>query len=966
MKLVFSQAMFACFVLAFYLGIRTSYTRELKYKENRLFSTLCFSSAIWSFGFFEVILQTDIDRAYFWRAIGMIGVFSYLIVVQALVCQLADIGRRISAFMKVFSLTGIVIFFFVIQNEQVIYEMSEVGMTYYFKPGFWNTMYTVYSLIMAVNIFIVILYMIRCREEKRLKVLGKKFLIAELVLVIGMVWDTILPLMGKQALPGSTLGQFVAVFVLYRAVGFINRSRINIINMSEFVYRSISTPILVYDSLRRLQILNDAAFNFLGIEEGNVTNISISQLFQLQEKEAFEFEGNSRDVDSICYRNQIPCNLAINKIHDHYNDNIGYIIIVTDLSERMKIVQELEEAVKDAQEANEAKSMFLANMSHEIRTPMNAIIGFSELLLKMDISDEAREQVEDIKCSAHNLLAIINDILDISKIESGKMELVLGKYYTSGLLKDVSLIINSQAKQKGLEFNMKVDPGLPNRLYGDKVRLRGILVNILNNAVKYTKKGSVNFEVSVISRTSKLVRLEFKVSDTGVGIRPEDQKNLFKNFERLERKVHYGVEGSGLGLAIANGYVTLMGGEIKVSSVYGKGSVFTVIVEQEIIDPNPMDENHFSGERQSENALGEMQIFGVQVLVVDDNMVNLRVASRIMASYGFQVDTASSGMEAIELCLKKKYKLVFMDQMMPEMNGVEAMQKIRAMNQYYAHGGESKIIVLTADAISGARQSLMERGFDEYLGKPMNLKQMERLFVRFLPPETICFRKEEESQEDRKGQEKDKDYLKEILAPVDIEKGIANCGGDISDYLKVLKITYDYGEKQLEELENMEKNQKYEDYTIKIHSIKSTALNMGAVKVSEMAKAQEMAGREGNYSYIDEHMELFLIEYRTLLHKIEDVLRHYGMIDEVREEGVEEELDKEMILRILKNIYQCVDDFDFSKVFDILEEVKRYSLPEEYQEVFEQIGAWMDELAVDKIKELIEKTAKERRKYDEE
>lgn len=180
----------------------------------------------------------------------------------------------------------------------------------------------------------------------------------------------------------------------------------------------------------------------------------------------------------------------------------------------------------------------------------------------------------------------------------------------------------------------------------------------------------------------------------------------------------------------------------------------------------------------------------------------------------------------------------------------------------------------------------------------------------------------------------------------------------MSDYLKVLKITYDYGEKQLEELENMEKNRKYEDYTIKIHSMKSTALNMGAVKISEMAKEQEMAGREGNYSYIDQHMEPFLIEYRALLQKIEEVLKHYGMIEEVREEGTEEILEEEMILRILKNICQCLDDFDFSKVFDILEEVKRYGLPEEYQEVFEQIAAWMDELAVDKIKELIEKTVK--------
>lgn len=953
MNFIFSQTMFAGFVLALYLSIRTIRTRELKYLENRLFFALCISSAIWSLGFFGVIVQTDTNIAYYWRAFGMIGVFSYLIVVQMLVCQLSNAKKSVCTAMEIFSFSGILIFFFVIQKEQSIYELGEIGMTYRFKPGFWNNAYIMYSIIMACNVFWLIMHMIKHGEEKRLKVLGRKFLVGESIIVIGMLFDTVFPLIGKWAIPGSTIGQFIALLTLYRAISFTNRFRLTITNMSEFIYYSLAMPVLVYDSGHKLQILNDAAYSFFGIEEGETPETGIGELFQIQEKEVFAFESKRKDVDAVCCNNQLYCSLAINKIYDDYGDNIGYIIIVTDLSERMKTVQKLEEAKQEAENANQAKSTFLANMSHEIRTPMNAIIGFSELVLKMDISDEVRTHVEDIKWSSHNLLAIINDILDISKIESGKMELVPGKYYMAGLLKDVSLIITAQAKEKGLSFQMKADKNIPNRLYGDKVRIRGILINILNNAVKYTQAGSVTFEVSVMAKTDKKVKLEFKVSDTGVGIRPEDQKSLFKSFEQLDRKVHYGVEGSGLGLAISNGYVTLMGGEIKVSSVYGKGSVFTVILEQEIVDPAPMDEDYsHEEERKNGSASGTMQISGVQVLVVDDNLVNLRVAGGILRSYGLLVDTASGGKEAVELCRKKKYQLIFMDQMMPEMDGIEAMKQIRAENAYYGAGGESKIIVLTADAISGARNLLMEQGFDEYLGKPMNLRQMERLFVRFLPPEKIMIQVNGKKQAEIQKAEK-LSYVKGILSMVEVEKGISNCGGDLSDYLKVLKITYDYGEKQLEELENMQKQQDYENYTIKIHSMKSTSMNMGAVELSDMAKAQEMAGRERNYSYIDEHMGAFLAEYRILLEKIEEVLRHYEMIEEVPKE--EEYMEEEMIFRILRSISQYVDDFDFSKVFEILEEVKKYKMSEKYQSVFQQITAWMDELAVESIQELIEK-----------
>ncbi|MBQ7065361.1 MAG: response regulator [Lachnospiraceae bacterium] len=963
MRSIFPQIMFACFVLALYFAIVVFGRKEMKYKENRLFTIFCLSSALWSFGFFGVIVQTDPDKAYAWRALGMIGTFAYLITAQLLVCHFSGIKKIFQNLFNGFSFLGIIIFFFVIQKDQVTYELTEIGMTYSFSQGLWNNLYIGYSIILALNMLIVIIHMLRHSKTQRLKELAKKILLTEMIIVFGMLFDTIFPLIGKMAIPGSTLAQFVGLVVMYNAIIFVSHSRITIGNMSEFIYYSLTVPVLVYDSNKQLQILNDTAFSFLGVDKDNMKSATIEQLFTLQQPDIFAFDGKSHEVDAICCHNQLYCSLSMNKIHDDYGDLIGYIIIVTDLSERMKSIQELEEAMKDAEHANQAKSIFLANMSHEIRTPMNAIIGFSELVLKMDIDQQVRKHVEDIKWSSHNLLAIINDILDISKIESGKMELVLGNYFTSTLLNDVALIIAPQAEKKGLAFHMKVDETIPKGLYGDKIRIRGILINILNNAVKYTQKGSVTFEANILSRDENRITLEFKIIDTGIGIRQENLENLFKNFERLDQKIHYGIEGSGLGLAIANGYVTLMGGEIQVSSTYGEGSVFTVILEQEITDPAPFEKEYEHKQRALTDTNTEnMQIHGIKVLVVDDNHVNLRVAHGIMSSYGLLVDTASTGKEAIELCKNHNYPLVYMDQMMPEMDGIEAMKEIRSTNPYYASGGDGKIIVLTADAIKGTREHLIDLGFDEYLGKPINMRQLERLFVQFIPAENITYEtsnKEASSPQTIQfsgqpfTQQTDISYLVDNLPQVQVEEGIANCGGTVTDYLNILKIAYKYGEKQLDELETAWKNKDYETYIIKIHSLKSTTLNIGAGEISKAARKQEEEGRAGNFSYIDEHREKFQEEYRKFLGKLEIVLEHYGLLASKKTDKTSSMLNDTLIVAILRNIDKCIDNFDFAKVFEILEKVKDYELPEKYKELLSHIETLMEDLSVDEIKELL-------------
>lgn len=955
MKYVFAISLYTFAVLAFYFGIQYIWVKEKEYLENRLLSVLSFASWMWSMGFGVQILTTDEEAAYFCRVIGMIGTFLYLIDAQVLICHVSEIPAVWRNIFNGISYTGVIIYFFTIQKDQIIYKLSPTrGMTYAFKAGFGNTIYTIYCVVVALDLLFVMLYMILANKGERIRVFGKRMLFVELFIMFGMILDTVVPLLGIPAIPGSTLMQFFGLVVVRSAVNESNRSRINMENLSEFVYYSLSVPVLVYDMDRHLRMVNDSASSFLGLEKKQMLkeDSCINQLFEADDEDAFGFYEMRKDVDAVCRNNGANCNLAINKIRDHYGDAIGYIVIVTDLSERAKTMQRLEEAIKTADEANQAKSTFLANMSHEIRTPMNVILGFSELVLKMDISQQVREYVQDIKDSSENLLAIINDLLDISKIESGKMELVCSEYYTGSLFKDVFLIINAQAKRKGLLFKLSVAPDMPSRFYGDKIRIRGVLINLLNNAVKYTKEGSVTFEASVQEVEGENARLQFKVSDTGVGIRKEEQENLFESFSQVDRKVHYGVEGTGLGLAIVKGYVTLMNGDVTVDSEYGVGSVFTATIEQKIIDAKPMDAFLSQETETTEDfRLGKIKVFGTRVLVVDDNQINLKVASSTLGYYGLDVDVATSGREAIDLCKMHEYQMVFMDQMMPQMDGVEAMREIRKISPYYAVGGTAKIIVLTANAISGARQQLMEEGFDEYLGKPMNFKQLERLFVQFIPEKKIktCAAAQQTEPDDKKELRE----LGELIPKADVSQGITFCGGRLSDYLSVLRVTYRNGEKTLKELADLQKNADYVNYTIKIHGLKSTSLSIGAKFVSDMAKEQELAGKAGDYSFIDTHMEDFAREYRGLLSQIRTVLEHYQMLDEEQQETQPKGVTEADIKRFFEDIIKCMDEYDFAGAAKLVRQEKEKAIPEAYREDINKLSQWMEEMEEEKIRGLI-------------
>lgn len=958
MKHVVAQVIFMGAVLAFYFAIDMMRKKDMKHKENIWFANVCFSSVMWSMGFFGMLIQTDPAVALYWRALGFAGIISWLISTQYLVCHFDNTPKPYRWIAEGVALSGIGLFFFIIQEERFTFKLTEVGMTYSFEKSIWNDLYLVYLFVVAGNLLISVVNMIKNPKVNRMRNLGKSLLLAEAIIVAGMVFATILPLFGYPALPVNAIAQFLGVAVLYTAVLQTNRSRITLDNMSEYIYYSLNIPVMVFDAKEKLKILNGAGSSFLSIKEENIPQVTIEDMFKVTREQVFEFEGTSQNVDATCICNDKSCGLTVDKICDSYNDTIGYIVVVTDFTERIKYVELLEQARKSAEEANEAKSIFLAKMSHEIRTPMNAIVGFSELLLKMDVEDEIRSHVQDIKSSAHNLLAIINDILDISKIESGKTELVQEKYYTARLLEDVTVIIASQAQKKGLDFESKVDENIPKQMYGDKSRIRGVLINILNNAVKYTDAGKVSLEISILERNKKKIKLAFRVADTGRGIKPESMATLFDSFERVDEKANYSIEGSGLGLSIVKSYLSLMGGEVKVSSEYGKGSVFTVELEQEIVDDTPMNKEEPRNGEPAGKKFG-FKIQNIRALVVDDNPVNLKVARGIMSAYGLNVDTASGGQESIEMCKNCNYNIVFMDQMMPDIDGMQAMQQIRQLNEHYALQGEGKIIVLTANTIKGMRDTLMKQGFDEYLGKPLNINRLESLLCQFIPKENIIFETQDVVEDEASQESEEITYLKETLPEIDVEMGISHCGGELDDYLKVLEITYKYGEKQLNELKQLWEAKDYNNYNIKVHSLKSTSLNIGAKDVSAEAKRQEEAGINGEYSYIEDNIDQLIADYKDVLKKIKEVLLHYGLLAEEMDEEEKPRLDERMAIHMFRNIGKCIDDFDFGKVFSILEESKKFRIPAQYAEPLLKIEELMDSLSVDEIREVLKEVIPE-------
>ena len=399
---------------------------------------------------------------------------------------------------------------------------------------------------------------------------------------------------------------------------------------------------------------------------------------------------------------------------------ITFLMYFTIENPDMKLINELNIAKDQAIKANNAKSEFLSSMSHEIRTPLNAIVGFSQALSEEDINDKAKDEVKDIMMASNSLLELVNGILDISKIESGKIEIVNTEYQFKNVYDELVILAKARMGDKPLDFRCHYDEDIPSVLYGDYTRIKQIILNILTNAVKYTREGYIDFSVSSV-RKDDICRLIISVEDSGIGIKQENIPKLFTKFERLDLEKNITIEGTGLGLAITKKLVELMNGTIVVQSIYGKGSKFTIAIDQRVVHKEVVVE------KSEEKKVSEVHAEGRKVLIVDDNKINLKVASRLLENYRLDITTVESGALCIDKVNSNTYDLILMDDMMPNMSGVETLHKLKEID-----GFATPVVALTANAVTGMKEKYLNDGFDDYLAKPINRDELNNIVAKYL------------------------------------------------------------------------------------------------------------------------------------------------------------------------------------------------------------------------------------------
>ncbi len=715
--------------------------------------------------------------------------------------------------------------------------------------------------------------------------------------------------------------------------------------------------------------------------------------------------------------------------------------VLSDMAYNKYFVQQ---AKADLERTSNMKSDFLANMSHEIRTPMNAVIGMAEMALREDLPPAAKQYINQIKDAGKSLLTIINDILDFSKIESGKMTINVVDYEPMSVIADVTNIVMTRLKGKDVEMILDIAPDIPDKLLGDNIRIKQVLLNIANNAAKFTAKGKITLKMDYARIGDNEIELHISVEDTGIGIKKEDREKLFHSFQQLDSKRNRDIEGTGLGLAISKQLLELMHGDIWVESEYEKGSKFSFVVPQKVVEnvpcisvkepdaciaaglfANPCIKDHFMKdckalgveciELHSEEDLImpgckkkrflfiEQQMFTAsvkafvqehpqitavlivdffdnvkhdiqnlhvmkkplfilaiamilneedmhfedneaegsefdfiapeaEILIVDDNAVNLTVAEGLLEPLKMDVDTASSGKEAIDKISQHHYDLVFMDHMMPELDGVETTRIIRRFHQEY---NDVPIIALTANAVEGTKEMFCQEGMNDFVAKPIELRILVSKVRQWLPIEKI------QKTYMLGGTAKDNKAANIVVGDLDVSFALKFLGNE-DLFWSVLKVYYKAIEKKAKLIKSLEEAEDWPAYTIEVHALKSSSKQIGAITLSDRAAALEQAGNARNSSFIHKHTGRMLQQYLSY----RDVFAPFCP-DEEEGENHKDEITIACLLKYFADMRMALEDLDMDKMEEVVHEMNRYSYEGWQQELFTRLKDAVEEIDVD-------------------
>ena len=626
-----------------------------------------------------------------------------------------------------------------------------------------------------------------------------------------------------------------------------------------------------------------------------------------------------------------------------------FVLIISFIN-TMNEILDIEKEKQEAVGSNQAKGQFLANMSHEIRTPINAILGMDAMILRESKNETIREYAANIQNAGQTLLYLINDILDFSKIESGKMEIIPVEYEFSSMVHDVITMIMVKAKDKGLEMKVNVNPNLPYKVYGDEIRIRQILVNLLTNAVKYTKEGGLTLTVDG-NIEEENVKFYFEVEDTGIGIKKEDLSKLFERFERIEVEKNRNVEGTGLGMSITLQLLKLMDSRLNVESVYGQGSKFSFELVQKVIEPEPIGDLEERIKNLSAQYFYNASLLApkARLLVVDDNMMNRKVFINLLKETKVKIDEAESGQECLDMIKNIHYDIIFLDHMMPEMDGIETLHKIKQMSD---HACENvPIVALTANAISGAKEMYLREGFEEFLSKPINPEKLEQMILRLLPKSLV----QSGNHVDYKKDNLPYDTIEEDELP--LVDGIDwNYGFLHFPTKELLKETVnDFYKAITAEANKLEQffETDWEQYRIKVHAMKSSANMIGAIVLGGMAKILENAAANTDIQTIENLHPIFVKEWLSYADRLQVIVSGKDLDNT----NLKEIDDDNVILGLLEMLRIATEEEDMDEMDRLMASLEEFRFAEEMQAGIEELSALIinmdSDQALDKIEELI-------------
>ena len=838
-----------------------------------------FFGALWSGGYGIMGFTETGGAAAVFRAVGLVGVVGFMMTEALMIAYMVELPKWLfRAYAMIFGIFAVVDLYFFIPDQHTFVRLNG-RMCYYSTNSFGRMVHNIFLAFVVVTMIAMAILWVHKEKPKRQSYYVRAAILANIAILFSIIPDTILPMLGKPSFPSSAYGMFLTYMITWFWATRFNAFSITVGNLSQYIYESANTAILIFDEYFRLVLANPYGQELLGIKK--IENQKLMQLFQGTEAESGRIKDgilreNKGVAELVSVHGAISCSLNFSLARDFHDDPYCIVCFVYDLTKEKNM---LEEVVR----ANEAKSQFLANMSHEIRTPINGILGMDSVLLKECHDENLREYAKNIQSAGQSLLSIINDILDISKIESGKMEILTIRYQLFSVLNDCYNLTKIKLQNKPVSFIMQINEKLPSWLYGDEVRIRQIINNFLSNAVKYTKEGNITFELDFEEKTDEQILLVITVRDTGIGIKEEDLGKLFESFTRIEEKRNRNIEGTGLGLNLTKNLVNLMGGEVFAESTYGKGSCFTAKIPQKIADAKPMGDFGKRYQQYLSTSDDDKLSFlapDAKILVVDDVTMNLKVVEGLLKATKIQIDTAVSGSECLECVKTTPYQMIFLDHMMPEMDGLETLEHMK--NLADNPNAQTPVIMLTANAIVGAKEEYIEAGFTDYLTKPIRETELLEMILKYLPEELVCenggqgIEKSQDAQDmeqpEAGGEGAEPLQRLEQLEGLDVKTGLIYCMNEEDFYIEMLQEFLQAD--KASQLKHFLAEEDWDNYRTTVHALKSTSLTIGAAHLSGEAKALEMAAKEGNMDYIRSHHDGVMDEYKELTDHLKEILEN--------------------------------------------------------------------------------------------